>query len=236
MALTIAISGSQSACVRSQPSVSSVTLRDSILTGGADGVRFGDADTAWTVTYVQCRGQSSSGFILSKRSVVERCVVRDVGNGGGNFGAGIWVTEDSTVRECQVLDSRVAGSVGPHYGIIVGSNSVVDGCSVTSKGTFGVACNGLEIMVRDTNVRMLNSGMTGVNCLGSSFIADNRLSAVGGIAIQLGTSSGNTVIRNHFTDATTPIAGTSLTNNIIGPTAGNGNPTASTSPHANFIN
>lgn len=234
--VTIAISGSQSACVRSQAAVSSVTLRDSILTGGTDGVRFGDANTGWTVTDVQCRGQSTSGIVLGDGSVVERCVVRGVGNGGGTVGAGIWVGQDSAVRECQVIDPRVAGSVGPSRGINVGSNSVVDGCTVTSRGATGVFCNGVEVTLRNNNVRMLNSGMAGMTSQGSAFIADNKLTAPGGVAIQLNASQGNTIIRNHISATTTPIAGTSLTNNIIGPVAGNGNPTANTNPHANFIN
>lgn len=234
--LTVSVMGSGSACVRTQVNVTSASIRDSILIGGVEGVDVSEEATAWTVTDVQCRGQSSSGIIVGRRSVVERCVVRDVSNGGGNFGNGIFAAEDSVVRECEVTDSRSTGSVGPQTAISAGSDSIVENCKVSSRGTVGIAINGARVTVRNSRVYMLTSGSTGIkSLLGGDYIADNQISAVGGTGIRLDTS-GSVVIRNYIKNATTPIGGPSLANCIIGPTASNGNPTASTSPHANFVN
>lgn len=234
--LTISVVGSSSACVRSQASVSTATLNDSILIGGAEGLDTNDSATAWTVTNVQCRSQGSTGLIVGNRSVVQNCVVRDVSNGGGNFGHGIFANTDTVVRNCQVVDSSTSG-VGPRAGITTAGDCIIENCQVRSRGAFGINLTGSGNTARNCDVRMEVLGNTAINLTSSlTTVSDNVVYAPNGTGIQLNDTIKNMVIRNRFLLTVTPIGGTALANNIIGPTAGNGNPTTNTNPHANFVN
>lgn len=231
------ITGVGGSCVRTQSACNSVTIRDTKVMGGQYGVLLTSADTSSTLSHVQCFGASRVGLFLSDRATLEDCVVRETGNAGGIVGYGIYVGQASSIRNCQVLDSLYVGAAAPATGISASGNSTIDGCTVYSRGSVGVRLSGQGTTLRNSRVTMGAAGQTAVALSnGDSFIADNQITAPTGIAVQLNSATGNTVIRNHLANATTAIAGSAVSSNIIGPTASNGNPTANTNPHANFVN
>ncbi|MBX3380370.1 MAG: right-handed parallel beta-helix repeat-containing protein [Phycisphaeraceae bacterium] len=223
-------------CVRAQAGVGPITIRQSSLIGGQFGVSISGSDTAVTVVSVECRGQSNSALGLGNAAVVDGCNIRNVGNNGGILGYAVYVGVGSTVRNTSILDGVSAGSVGPDRAIWTASGVTIEDCTIFSRGTSGIRVNDFAV-IRRNRVTMQNSGATGIYCFtGDCLISDNSVSAPSGTAVFLNAGTGSTVIRNHLINATTAISGTNLPSNIIGPTASNGNPTANTNPHANFVN
>ncbi len=225
--------GAPSACVRVQSAVESIVIRESELIGGAFGVSLSGTSTAATLVAVECRGQSNASLNLSDSAFVDGCTIRGTGNAGGASGYSLYVGSGSTIRNTLVFDS---GSTGADRAILTGAGATIEGCTVYSRGSMGIRVFDTAVL-RNNRVTMLSAAAVGIYASGGDcFIADNSVSAPSGSGIALNTGTGSTVVRNHLINATTPITGSNLSGNIIGPTASNGNPTASTNPHANFVN
>ncbi len=227
-----------SACIRTANVVSDITIRDTVTRGGQYGVFIAASNTASTLTNVQCVGASTIGLNLSNRAVLNGCVVRDTGTAGGANGVSVIVGQASSLRNCQVLDfPSPAGSLAPGVAIYAAADSQIDGCTVYSKGTVGIRLGGGSTTVRNTRINVFSNGSAGIEAVtGDNFIADNHITTLGGGGVQLNATTGSTVIRNHLLNGVFAVTGTALSSNIIGPAAGNGNPTANTNPHANFVN
>src|SRR5262249_22203521 len=151
--------------------------------------------------------------------------------------ASIRVGINGVVRRTTILDatSGSGSDLGPSRGIAGTIGLTVEDCTVFSRGSIGIDAYG-SACIRKSIIKMAYAGNTAVIADYDSFIADNSINANGGTGIALGSAVTATVVRNQIIDATTAISGTFLSSNIIGPVAGPGNPTASTNPHANFIN
>lgn len=209
-------------------------IADSTFSGGLWGILTVTNSEAITLSGVTVSECSAGGADLGERAVVDGCAFRQIAFGGSTEHA-LRVDSFSTVRNTLIADSVAEG---PDRALFAdGTGCVVEHCTIQSSGLTGISIGGRGA-ARDNSVTMRNSGAAGIVAVsGGAFVADNLVSMTG-ISPTTGVSlfsAQHTVVRNVIRGASTPIAGATALS-LIGPAASNGNPTASTNPHANFIN
>lgn len=213
----------------------STTITDSRIVGGQRGVATASIVQVVEMHRVTVADASIAGANLASFAVVDSCTFRNIAPAGSGAAA-LRVGENSVVRNTSVLDANSQGTgaaifadgfrclvencrvVAFNVGIQVDSQSVVRGNDVLTRATSSAAI-------------LTTSGSLGVT------IADNRVrKQSGGPGVDLGGMGPHVVVRNFISGAGTAITGATVAGNIIGPLATAGNPTASTNPHANYVN
>ncbi len=146
---------------------------------------------------------STVGIRTGNMSLVEDCVVRDgsMVNDPTQSLHGIWVTPDSVVRNCQVINMITSiGSTGGVIGIRASTHSVVENCNVLNIGSTQFAATGdvrgiwaNRSTVRDCIVRDVNNNSSfavGIETIDASHVVRNRVDGVRSLGSESPTSRG----------------------------------------------
>jgi hypothetical protein len=134
---------------------------------------------------------STVGIRTGNMGLVEDCIVRDgsLRNDATQSLHGIWVTPDSVVRNCQVINMVTSlATSGLVVGIRASTHSVVENCSVLNTGSTQFGATG-EVRgiyanrstVRDCIVRNVNNNSlfaTGIESIDASHLVRNRVDGV----------------------------------------------------------
>jgi hypothetical protein len=203
-----------------------------------DGIR-GGADT--TITDSSSASNLEYG-IVSFGGTVQHCEV------DGNTSAGIFVTDNSVVKDNSVHNSLFDG-------IDVANNADVEGNSVVGSGGQGIVSSGNRDVIKDNLVEA--SAKNGIHVLGNSTVEGNTVvgndTSLDGISAGiLVAGSANTITANHatvnpnndiyITGQSSVVTGNRTTLDIdhpglfnaIGPEVGEGQMATNTNPGANF--